>query len=263
MYPSMAAIPSPLNIVRRRLASILRIGHTFPVKLGKRQTGATLERDQLSKTTVCVVPGKAAFTFWWWNTRPRVKELEASWESRVVVLAGAGVHAHFDNPSGRYRTQPRWNNLRQASGIEAPRVRSILPDRRCIDVAGGRRLPRQTRRILRARSGQSRAWPCRPTALSTWPTLRTTRSAHRPRWASDDARRRDGLSRATTTTSRTNVPVDGSLDCHHRSDGRMIVADTSVGQIRQIELDGTVATLTLRSSEPPPQGSLWMRTNPV
>ena len=186
---------------------------------------------------VCVIAGTVLF--WWWNTRPRVKELEAGWESRVVVLAGAGMHARFDDPFG-IAARPD-GTIFVSDGIEAPRVRSILPDGSVVDVAGGRR------GFEDGRGTSARFGTISGLAVSANGTLYVADTAN-------NAIRRIAPDGQVTTLAGDGLPgyrdgragaaqFNGPLGVAVDPAGRVIVADTYNDRIRRIEVDGTVATL--------------------
>ena len=125
----MDSITSILLLHGSTFGEIHRIRHTLPVRSDHgHQAGPS--SAILWIAALCVIAGTVLF--WWWNSRPRAKELEPAWEARVVVLAGAGMHASFDDPFG-IAARPD-GTIFVSDGLEAPRVRSSLPDGSVVDV---------------------------------------------------------------------------------------------------------------------------------
>ncbi len=149
------------------------------------------------------------------------------------------MHARFEDPFG-IAARPD-GTIFVSDGLEAPRVRSILPDGSVVDIAGGRR------GFEDGRGASARFGTISGLAVAADGTLYVADTANNAirRIASDGqvtTLAGDGLPGyrdGPAATAQFNGPLGVAVD----PAGRVIVADTYNDRIRRIELDGTVATL--------------------
>jgi DNA-binding beta-propeller fold protein YncE len=220
-------------------------------------SGATSRRHRaggrlVSSLVVAVLLiGAAAGALWWWTAARAPEPLEPGWAAMALVLAGDGVDGWRDGPSRRARFSDPFGVAAAPDGTiyiadagESQAIRRISPDGHVVTIAGG------TRGFADGQGASARFDTPSGLTIDDEGTIYVADTGNH-------AIRRVTADGAVTTLAGNGTPgyqdgpgrharFSGPIGLAFDADARrLVVADTYNDVLRTVDLDGTVATLSL------------------